>query len=197
MSGRKKSPASNVIPMMPAGYSPGHLPAIPPRRTFVNIELPDPDQPAPARVQPRGAAITKAAEGDPVLTFADPQVADLVIRETQQRDEIADQALVDILAAIEGQPLTPELLHRIRVRLRKLGDDVHAMTRIAWGFIHKREDGMARSKVDPVEVFRLVEEQVAAGERTGDAFYNVADSLGVAMETVRGAYYKQRNAKPR
>lgn len=197
MSRRKQSPTADVVPALPEGYSRGHLPVIPPRRTFVNIAPPDPDQPAPARVQPRGIAITMAAEGDPVLKFADSQVKDLVIRETQWRDEIADQALVDILAAIEGQPLTPELLHRIRARLRKLGDDVHITTRIAWGFIHKREDGIARSKVDPVEVFRLVEEQVADGERKGDAFYNVADSLGVAMETVRRAYYEHRNAKPK
>jgi len=134
--------------------------------------------------------ITPLADGTPRGTFTDREVLALMIEEARLRDQFADAACAQILDAMQGQELTAKLCHDVRMRLRKLADDVHALARVAASHVGRRERVRKHCKVDPVVVSRLVAAKVAAGMTITKAFVEVAEEMGAAAETIRNAYYK-------
>jgi hypothetical protein len=99
----------------------------------------------------------------------------------------------EIISTMAGRALDDELLHTVRLRLRRLGDEVYALTRVATAFIDQRQRIRARCAVDPVRVCAGVRSRTATGMTVTDAFIEIADEFGAAPETIRNAYYKHRH----
>jgi hypothetical protein len=181
-----------VVPPLPVGYRDGALPALPLRNTIIHVAAADPYQRVPSGIQPSTLTVERRADGSEHGTVTDREVAELMLTEAHMRDQFADVACIEILNAMSGDEMTPELCHGLRMRLRKLADDVHALTRVGAAHVSQRERVRKHCKVDPVAVCRLVASKVAAGTTTTDAFIEVADETGAAPETIRNAYYKHR-----
>lgn len=182
--------AKAVVPPLPEGYRNGALPPLPQRNEIVSIA--SIDGVSTPGVQPAGVEVTLQSGDRARVDIIDPATAELMLRETRHRDSWADKVMIEILAHIEGQELTPEVLHWVRMRLRQFADDVHCLSRIAVAHVNQRQRARKHCEVDPIAVCRLVSSKVAAGTTTTDAFVEVADETGKAFETIRNAYYKYR-----
>jgi len=185
---KKQSPP--VVPQLPDGYRDGLLPELPPRNEIVSIATSD--GAIMPGLQPTGVVALRVSGEAFRVEIIDARAAELMQHETHSRDRWADKALIEILASLEGKELTAEVLHSVRMRLRRFGDDVHCLARIAAAHVMQRERVRKHCKVDPYDVCRTVAAKVATGTTTTDAFIEVGEEIGVAPETIRNAYYKHR-----
>jgi len=185
MSKSRKAARCSVA-TLPHGYCDGVLPTLTPRTDV--YALPHPKLPAGA--QPSGIKVSRSRARVTNVEVVDAAVLDLMILETQHRDGHVDNALADILRYIHGKELNADTLHWVRMRLRELGDEVHRLTRVAAAVVGTRERVRSRCKFDPVRLCRMVKQKCRDGAKTTDAFFEVADEVGAAFETVRNAYYK-------
>lgn len=188
-------PQPAVVPPLPRGYRNGRLPVLPPRSEIVSVVLPQGTDTKVSGLQPDGIKVTPIANGQCRVEIVDPAVAEVFVQETQTRDRWADVAFCEMLSTIEGQPLTDDLLHALRMRFRQLADDVHCLTRIAAARVYQRERVRKRCKVDPVDVCRLVEVKIQAGATVLDALIQTGEETGRPESTVRKAYYKHRKTR--
>ena len=188
----RRSRNNAVVPPLPDGYRDGGLPALPARTAIVHIAPTDPTEAVPAGIEPASLKVQRQPDGTQRGTAQDREVLALMLEEAQMRDALSDTACAEILAALQGSRLTRELCHDIRIRLRKLADDAHALTRIAAAHVHQRERVRTRCKVDPADVCRRVAAKISGGTTTTDSFVEIAEETGAAEETIRNAYYKHR-----
>jgi len=185
----KAKPANkSLVPTLPEGYRDGSLPQLPPRTEFVMLESED----LPSHVNPASMRLVDVTGGGKAIAAEDQAVINALVQDTLVRDRRADNALADILAMLAGKELDADVLHRVRMRLRELTDEVHRITRVSMAYINQRERVRDRCNVDPVQICTMVYRKVADGSGVQNAFFEVAAEVGVAMETVRNAYYKHR-----
>jgi hypothetical protein len=178
---------------LPEGYRGGCIPELPPRDEIVLVAAPPGYHLIPG-IQPEGVK-TSPIDSDRIkLEVLDETTRQMMIFETQTRDRWADKAFSEMLGMIEGQELTAELLHRLRLRLRQFGDDAHCLAKIQGAHINQRGRSRTRSKLDPIAVCQEVRNRIRGGTTTSDAFIEIAEEHGVASETIRNAYYKHRDA---
>jgi hypothetical protein len=186
----KPKQSDNAAVRLPPPYRNGRLPTLAPRNEIISlVQLDGPD----LHTQPTSVSVTKLSADTARVDLLDPAVARLMIEETHQRDRWVDMAFAEILSVIEGKPLTADLLSFVRTRMRQLGDDIHCLARVGVAVIAKRERSKSRSRFDAVDVCREIKKRSAAGVRVTDAFLEVAGECGVAVETIRNAYYKHRH----
>ena len=190
---RQRVPATSVaLERLPNGYRRGALPPLPLRNKLLHIAPADPYQRVLSGVQPSTMTVQRRPDGSEHGIATDQEVMDLMLQEARRLDQLADGACIEILTDIAGYEMTQELCHGLRMRLRKLADEVHVLTRVAAAFVRQRERVRKHCKFDPVAVCRLVASKVGAGTTTTNAFIEVADETGAAPETIRNAYYKHR-----
>jgi len=180
-----------LVPALPEAYAGGAMPQLPARDSVVHVVATD--GPALAGIHHTGTSLDTSTPSDPRLEAADDKTIELMLQEADQRDAIADRAFAEIINAMAGRELNDELLHTVRLRMRRLGDEVYALTRVATAFIDQRQRIRARCAVDPVRVCAGVRSRTAAGMTVSDAFIEIADEFGAAPETIRNAYYKHRH----
>lgn len=185
----KQSKTKPVVPALPEGYRNGALPPLPPRNTIIHLAPTDPCVSPPAGVQPSSINVSKCVDGSEHCTVSDAEVLDLMLTEARMRDQFADAACIEILCAMAGDEMTPELCHGLRMRLRKLADDVHALARVGAAHVGQREWSLKRSKHDPLDIVRRVRAKIATGVTVSDAFLEVSEDLGSPESTVRRNYY--------
>lgn len=189
---RKTVPA---IPPLPVEYQSGALPSLPAREETVHVFIEEEHNLNGA--QPTTCPVTYLGGQKYQIDFMDDTVLQMLLHGTRMRDNEVDRAFSDILAAIEEKPLTGDLLHSVRMRLRKLGDDVYCLTRLNMAMVAQRERVKQRCEVDPTDIVKAVRQKVASGMTTGDAMHDVAADTGRAYETIRNAYYKHRQRVPK
>jgi hypothetical protein len=182
---------ANVVPELPQAYAGGAMPQLPARDTVTHVVITD--GPAPAGIHHTGTSLDTSKPKDARLQATDDQTIELMLQEADQRDAIADRAFAEIIGSMAGRTLDDELLHSVRLRLRRLGDEVYALTRVASAFIDQRQRIRARCKADPVRVCAAVRLRTAAGMTVTDAFIEVGEEFGVTPETIRNAYYDHRH----
>ena len=192
---RRKSQTANVVPPLPAEYRNGALPALPLRNTIIHVAPSDPYQRVPSGIQPSTLTVEKRPDGSEHGTVTDQEVMELMLTEARMRDQFADVACVEILSAMVGDEMTPELCHGLRMRLRKLADDVHALARVGAAHVSHRERSRKRSKHDPLDIVRRVDAKLASGATVLDAFMQVGEQIGVSSKTVHNSYYEHRLQK--
>ncbi len=190
----KRAKPTAVVPPPPDAYN-GTLPALPPRNTIVHVACHDPYASVPSGLQPTSLTVVRQKDGTEHGVIDDQAVAELLLVEGRMRDELADAACIEILAAMQGEQMTPELCHGLRMRLRKLADDAHAVTRVGMASISQRERSKLRSNHDPRDIVRRVEEKRAAGSSVLDACMEVEEDIGQPWKTIQNAYYKNRPKK--
>lgn len=183
-----------VVPPLPQGYRDGALPELPLRNTLIHIAPADPCADVPKGIQPASLTVEKRPDGTEHGTISDRQVAELMLYEAHMRDQFADAACIEILAAMSGDEMTPELCHGLRMRLRKLADDIHALARVGAAHIGQREWSRKRSKSDAAEIVRRVKAKVASGTTVTDSLLEVADEMGRPETSIRKQYFKHRNS---
>lgn len=189
------TPRRAVVPPPPPGYRDGALPQLPPRNHITHLAPADPFAQAPAGVQPAAVSIQAATSGVEHVTCSDREVVEMMLAEGRMRDDFADRACVEILAAMQGEEMTPELCHGLRMRLRRLADDVHALARVAAAHVNQRERSLKRSDHDHLDIVRRVDEMRATGATVLDAFMRVAEQIGGSSKTVHNTYYNNRPKK--
>lgn len=189
------SKRAKAVPPMPAGYQGGSLPLLPVREETVHVFIEEEQNLNGA--QPALCPVTPLDGQRYRIDFKDRTVLQMLLHDTKMRDKEVDRAFSEILAAIENKPLTGELLHWVRMRLRKLGDDVHCVTRVNMAMVAQRERVKQRCEVDPTDIVKAVRAKVAAGLTATDAMHEVAADTERAFETIRNAYYKHRQRVPK
>jgi hypothetical protein len=190
----KRAKPTAVVPPPPDGYN-GTLPALPPRNTIVHVACHDPYASVPSGLQPASLTVVRQKDGTEHGVIVDQAVAELLLTEGRMRDELADAACIEILAAMQGEEMTPELCHGLRMRLRKLADDAHAITRVGMAEVSRRERSKKRSKHDPKETCRRVEAKVVSGMTVLDSLMEVGEETDQPISTVRRHYYDNRPKK--
>ena len=193
MSKRRKTVPA--VPPLPVDYQSGALPSLPAREETVHVFIEEELNLKGA--QPTTCPVTFVGGQRYQIDFTDQPVLQMLLHGTRMRDNEVDRAFSEILAAIEEKPLTGDLLHSVRMRLRKLGDDVYCLTRVNMAMVIQRERVKQRCEVDPTDIVKAVRKKVASGMTTTDAMHEVAAETDRAFETIRNAYYKHRQRVPK
>ena len=132
-----------------------------------------------------------------------PAAGEAAYRESTTRPLLADQAFIDVMAAVEKLMDNPtpeeggELFDSIRERMRRLAAESALEARAALALVYRAEHGAARKKFDPDEVVRRVHDKQAKGLTQADAFLEVADDLGASDNTIRNVYQANKPRSPK